>query len=194
MYLKVFQQLFHFRVQQVFYLKITLALGIYHSTAVLPMRLYSCNKESNGNTLQSQHMVKFCENSTFAYSAIPFFRVLTPRWHGLYLHMYHFHTSDQRLEVWLSRHTVVCRAAQENGGRTNGVSILTRTTKSRFSCIHTSTIPFPNDTKFTVELASSTQGGGQISNLRRSLKIRVSKISLKIFFLVFSLFFFSHFV
>ena len=53
-----------------------------------------------------------------------------------------------------SRHTVVCRAAQENGGRTNGVSILTGTTKSWFSQICSSMIAYPNGTKFTVELAS----------------------------------------
>ena len=57
----------------------------------------------------------------------------------------------------LSRHTVVCRAAQENGARANVVSILTGTTKSRFSRIRSSVIPYPNGTKFTVELAS-TQG------------------------------------
>ena len=34
-----------------------------------------------------------------------------------------------------SRHTVVCRAAQENGAFANGVSILTGTTKSQFSRI-----------------------------------------------------------
>jgi len=52
---------------------------------------------------------------------------------------------------------VVCRAAQKNRVRTNGVSILTGTTKSRFSLIRSSVIPYPNGTKFTVELAS-TQG------------------------------------
>jgi len=51
----------------------------------------------------------------------------------------------------------VCCAAQENGVRANGVSILTGTTKSRFSHLCSSVIPHPNDTKFTVELAS-TQG------------------------------------
>ena len=63
-------------------------------------------------------------------------------------------------ENWIfheSRHTVVCRAAQENGACANGVSILTGTTKSRFSRIRSSVIPYPNGTKFTVELAS-TQG------------------------------------
>jgi len=52
---------------------------------------------------------------------------------------------------------VVCRAAQENGARTNVVSILTGPTKSRFSHVRSSVIPYPNGTKFTVELAS-TQG------------------------------------
>ena len=42
-------------------------------------------------------------------------------------------------------------------GACNGVSILTGTTKSRFSRICSSVIPYPNGTKFTVELAS-TQG------------------------------------
>ena len=47
------------------------------------------------------------------------------------------------------RHTVVCRAAQENGA-----SILTGTTKSQFSRICSSVMAYPNGTKFTVELAS----------------------------------------
>jgi len=61
------------------------------------------------------------------------------------------------LSFCLSRHMVVCRAAQENGARANGVSILTGTTKSRFLRICSSVIPHPNGTKFTMELAS-TQG------------------------------------
>ena len=60
----------------------------------------------------------------------------------------------------------MCLAAQENGARANGVSILTATTKSRFSRIRSSVIPHPNGTKFTVELAS-TQGEGQILNLKK---------------------------
>ena len=54
----------------------------------------------------------------------------------------------------LLRHTVVCRAAQENGVSVNGVSILTETTKSRYSRIHSSVMSYPNGTKCTVELAS----------------------------------------
>ena len=53
-----------------------------------------------------------------------------------------------------SRHTVVCRAAQENGARANRVSILTGTIKSQFSRICSSVTAYPNGTKFTVELAS----------------------------------------
>jgi len=56
-----------------------------------------------------------------------------------------------------SRHTVVCRAAQENGAHANEVSILTGTTKSRFSRICSYVIPYLNGTKFAVKLAS-TQG------------------------------------
>ena len=63
----------------------------------------------------------------------------------------------QEWTLFGSTHTVVCRAAQENGACTNIVSILTGTTKSRFSRIRNSVIPYPNGTKFTVELAS-TQG------------------------------------
>ena len=66
-----------------------------------------------------------------------------------------------------SRHTVVCCAAQENGARANGVSILTGATKLRFSRIRSSVIPYPNGTKFTVELASTQ--GGQISNFKKIL-------------------------
>ena len=54
-----------------------------------------------------------------------------------------------------SRYTVVCCAAQENGASANRVSILTETTKLRFSRIRSSVIPHPNGTKFTVELAST---------------------------------------
>ena len=52
---------------------------------------------------------------------------------------------------------VVCCAAQENGARTNGVSILTGTTKLWFSRIHISIMLDSNGTKFTVEVPS-TQG------------------------------------
>jgi len=54
-----------------------------------------------------------------------------------------------------SRHMVVRRAAQENKARTYGLSIMTRTIKSQFSCIRSSVMPNPNGTKFTVELAST---------------------------------------
>ena len=46
-----------------------------------------------------------------------------------------------------------CLAVQENGVDANRVSILTRTTKLRFSHIHSSLMPNPNGTKFTVEIA-----------------------------------------
>jgi len=52
---------------------------------------------------------------------------------------------------------VVCRSAQENGAHANEVSILTGNTKLRFSHICHSVMPYPNETKFNVELAS-TQG------------------------------------
>jgi len=57
------------------------------------------------------------------------------------------------IDPYISRHTVVCRAAQENEAHANGVSTLTGTTKSRFSRICSSVIAYPNGTKFTVELA-----------------------------------------
>ena len=50
---------------------------------------------------------------------------------------------------------VVCCAAYENRARPNGVSIFTGTTKSQFSRIRGSIMPYSNGTKFTVELASS---------------------------------------
>ena len=57
MYLKVFQ-LSYFAseclFQQAFYLKIALALAIDHSTAALPSRLYSYNKESNAKPAYGQ--------------------------------------------------------------------------------------------------------------------------------------------
>ena len=60
-------------------------------------------------------------------------------------------TYSKRAFCSVSRH---CHAAQENGAHANGVIILTRTKKSRFSCICSSVIAYPNGTKFTVELAS----------------------------------------
>jgi len=57
----------------------------------------------------------------------------------------------------------VYRVAQKNGACANGVNILTGTTKLRFSRIRSSVIPYPNGTKFTVELAL----GGQISNVKK---------------------------
>ena len=50
-----------------------------------------------------------------------------------------------------SRHMAVCRAAQENGACTNGVSILTGTKQSR---IRSSVMFYPNGTKFEVQLVS----------------------------------------
>ena len=45
--------------------------------------------------------------------------------------------------------------AQENGVGANEVSILTGTTNLQFSLIHSSVMPDPNGTKFTVEVPSS---------------------------------------
>ena len=52
----------------------------------------------------------------------------------------------------LSRHTVVCRAAQENRGRANYMSTLTGTTKLRFSHIRNSIIFYLKNTKVAVEV------------------------------------------
>jgi len=54
------------------------------------------------------------------------------------------------------RGSVICGPRKR--ARTNGVSILAGTGKSQFSHIRSSVMPYPNSTKFTVELAS-TQGG-----------------------------------
>ena len=59
-----------------------------------------------------------------------------------------------------SKHTIVYREAQENRARANGVSILTRKSKSQFSRIRNSVMPYPNSTKFITELAS-TEGRPQ---------------------------------
>jgi len=76
-----------------------------------------------------------------------------------------------------SSHTVVCCVAKENWTQTNGVSILTGATKSRFSHICSSMIPYPNDTKFTVELAS-TQGRPHFIKIPQAIfEIWVSKFS-----------------
>ena len=55
--------------------------------------------------------------------------------------------------IFLSRHMVMCRAAQDKGAHANGVSILTGTTKSQFH-VSSSVMSSPNGTKFTVEIAS----------------------------------------
>ena len=52
-----------------------------------------------------------------------------------------------------SRHTVVCRAAQEAG--TPPVSILTGRKKMQFSHLCTSVIPYPIGTKFAREVPMS---------------------------------------
>ena len=58
-------------------------------------------------------------------------------------------------QLLISRHMVVCRAIQENGGHTNGVSIyIDRNKKVTISRIRSSMMSSPNGTKFTVELAS----------------------------------------
>ena len=52
----------------------------------------------------------------------------------------------------LSRHTVVCHAAQENGAHANYVSILTGTTKSRFSPIYNSVVFYLINPKVAVDV------------------------------------------
>ena len=49
---------------------------------------------------------------------------------------------------------VVCCVAQENEVHANYTSILTGTTKLRFSCIHSSVVFYLIDTKFAVEVPS----------------------------------------
>ena len=53
---------------------------------------------------------------------------------------------------------IVCCAVQENGARTNGLSILTGIINLQFSRIRSSMMPDPNSTKFIV---LSTQGRPQ---------------------------------
>ena len=67
---------------------------------------------------------------------------------AIYIYIYIYIYVYIYIYIYISRHTVVCRAAQENRACAKGVS--TGTTKSRFSRIHSSVIPDPNDTKFTV--------------------------------------------
>ena len=45
---------------------------------------------------------------------------------------------------------IVCCAVQENGARTNGLSILTGIINLQFSRIRSSMMPDPNSTKFIV--------------------------------------------
>jgi len=98
--------------------------------------------------------------------------------------------SAQNSPELLSRHTVVCRAAQENRACANGVSILTGITKSRFSRICSSVMAYPNGTKFTAELASM-----KFQILTRSLKLFLKYESAKFHknFCFFSSCHFAHF-
>ena len=57
------------------------------------------------------------------------------------------------LDVPLSRHTVVCRAAQEAG--VPPVSILTGRKKTQFSHLCSSVIPYPIGTKFATDVPPS---------------------------------------
>ena len=59
------------------------------------------------------------------------------------------------IDAQRSRHKVACRVTQENGAPANRVSELTGKTKLQFSHIRSSVMPYPNDTKITVELASN---------------------------------------
>ena len=59
----------------------------------------------------------------------------------------------------------MCRAAQENRAHANGVSILTGTTKSRFSRIYSSIIAYLNGTKVSLH-----EGEATFQILTRSLK------------------------
>ena len=55
--------------------------------------------------------------------------------------------------IYISRHTVVCRAAQEAG--VPPVSILTGRKKTQFSHLCSSVIPYPIGTKFAREVPAS---------------------------------------
>ena len=77
-----------------------------------------------------------------------------------------------------------CRVAQENGARANVVSILTGTTKLRFSCIYSSVMYYPNFTYFTLEVPS-TQGRLHFK-YEENLPMRMSKQTLKKKFFIFS--------
>ena len=60
------------------------------------------------------------------------------------------HSMSTVLSVTISRHTVVCRAAQEAG--VPPVSILTGRKKTQFSHLCSSVIPYPIGTKFAREV------------------------------------------
>ena len=54
--------------------------------------------------------------------------------------------------IYISRHTVVCHTAQENGARANYMSILTVTTKLRFSPIYSSVVFYLINPKVAVDV------------------------------------------
>ena len=63
------------------------------------------------------------------------------------------HTLKQNVNTVVSRHTVVCRAAQEAG--VPPVSILTGRKKTQFSHLCSSVIPYPIGTKLATDVPAS---------------------------------------
>ena len=63
-----------------------------------------------------------------------------------YTYIHAAYTYTYTRNIYISRHTVVCRAAQEAG--VPPVSILTGRKKTQFSHLRSSVIPYPIGTKF----------------------------------------------
>ena len=91
--------------------------------------------------------------------------------------------------IYISRHTVVCRAAQEAG--VPPVSILTGRKKMQFSHLCSSVIPYPIGTKFATDVPASK--GSLHTQFEENRSSHFRDTSEQNFILI-SLFFFFYFI
>ena len=90
----------------------------------------------------------------------------------------------------ISRHTVVCRAAQEAG--VPPVSILTERKKTQFSHLCNSVIPYPIETKFAGDVPASK--GSPHTKFEENRSSHFRNTSEQNFVLISSFFFFYFFI
>ena len=87
----------------------------------------------------------------------------------------------------ISRHTVVCRMAQENGAAcAHNVSILTQRTKYDFTHVCSSVVSWPSKTKFAVQgpaYQERTHSRSKVNRASRSWNISLQKVAHFLFLL-----------